>query len=65
MTKGTTHTLSLDNRQRRSLLRLAIYLECQLDNTWHDVDHATVKHIQKELNPNNQAIHDLPHTNCI
>ena len=65
MTKGTIHTLQLDNRQRRSLLRLAIYLERQLDNTWHDVDHATVKHIKDQLNPNNESIQDLPHTNFI
>jgi len=65
MTKGTIHNLSLDNRQRRSLLRLANYLERQLDNTWHDVDHATVKHIQDQLNPNNKPIEDLPHTNFI
>ena len=65
MTKGTIHNLSLDDRQRRSLLRLANYLEHLLDNTWHDVDHATVKHIQEQLNPNNKPIEDLPHTNFI
>ena len=65
MTKGTIHNLSLDNRQRRSLLRLANYLERQLDNTWHDVDNATIKTIQEQLNPNNDSINDLPHTNFI